>query len=452
MHGLVHRRITATIAATAVATLLVACGSDTKPSSTAGGSTGGSAAPASGQSITYWASDQGSSIADDVKVLTPELNAFTAKTGIKVNLEVIGWNDLLNRVLAATTSGQGPDVVNIGNTWSASLQATGAFLPVTDDVMTQIGDSGRFLPGALAATGAAGKPPVGVPIYSTAYGLYYNKAEFAAAGITSPPATWEDLIADGKKLSNGGSQWGLTLEAGQIPENAHAAFVFSEQQGGSWFDASGKPTFTTPQNVAAIKEIVDFMAADKIVNPSDAESSNGTEALQEFASGKASMLMWQPAGANLAKYGMSSDQYGVAPLPFPASPPAGSKHIDSMVGGINMAVFANTKHKDAALQFVKFMTSQPEEITLNKTYGSLPSVSDAYSDPAFKSADDTVLQNVLATSATAMPEIAQESQFETSVGTAMKTLFADAASGKAITDAAVSDALNQAQQKMEAGG
>src|SRR5579884_2532438 len=127
----------------------------------------GSSASGGGQpTLTYWASDQGSSIADDVKVLTPELNAFTKQTGIKVKLEVIGWNDLLNRILAAASSGQGPDVVNIGNTWSASLQATGAFLPISSDVMKQIGDTGRFLPGALAATGAPGKDPVGVPIYS----------------------------------------------------------------------------------------------------------------------------------------------------------------------------------------------------------------------------------------------------------------------------------------------
>lgn len=56
------------------------------------------------------------------------LKQFQRQTGIKVNVQVIGWPDLLNRILAATTSGQGPDVVNIGNTWSASLQATGAFL------------------------------------------------------------------------------------------------------------------------------------------------------------------------------------------------------------------------------------------------------------------------------------------------------------------------------------
>ncbi len=441
-----HHRFAALGAVIAAALALSSC------SSSGGG--GGSSSPTgsiSGQTITYWASDQGSSIADDVQVLTPELNAFTQATGVKVDLQVIGWNDLLNRILAATASGQGPDVVNIGNTWSASLQATGAFLPITPQIMSQIGDTGRFLPGALAATGASGKPPVGVPIYSTAYGLYYNKAEFAAAGITSAPTTWEQLIADGQKLTHG-SQWGLTLEAAQTPENAHAAFVFSEQQGGSWFDSSGNPTFTTSANVAAIKELVGFMGTDKITNPSDAENSNGTEALQEFASGKAAMLMWQPAGANLAKYGMQSSAYGVAPLPFPATPPAGAQHIDSMVGGINLSVFANTKHEAAALAFVKFMTSKATEISLNKTYGSLPSVTDAYTDPAFQTADDKVFQNVLAGSATAMPEIAQESQFETVIGAALKTLYADAASGTAITDSLIQSTLNSAQQQMQAGG
>ena len=442
-----NRKIAAAAMAAALALLVSSCSS----SSSGGSGSSTNSASISGQTITYWASDQGSSVADDVKVLTPELNAFTKQTGVKVNLEVIGWNDLLNRILAATTSGQGPDVVNIGNTWSASLQATGAFLPITPAVMTQLGDTGRFLPGALNATGASGKPPVGVPIYSTAYALYYNKAEFAAAGITSPPTTWTELVADGQKLTHG-SQYGLTLEAGQTPENAHLAFELSEQQGGSWFDSSGNPTFTTPQNVAAIAQQVGLMSSDKIVNTSDAENTNGTEALQEFASGKAAMLMWQPAGSNLASYGMAASQYGVAPLPFPADPPAGSKHVDSMVGGINISVFANSKHQAAALAFVKFMTSQPTQISLNSTYGSLPSVTDAYSAPAFQTANDKVFQNILASSATSMPEIAAESQFETEIGTALKDLYDDAATGQQITTALITSELNKAQQSMQAGG
>jgi multiple sugar transport system substrate-binding protein len=419
--------------------------------SACGGGSTTAATNTSPKTLTYWASDQGSSIADDVKVLTPELDKFQQQTGIKVNLEVIGWSDLLNRILAATSSGKGPDVLNIGNTWSASLQATGAFLPITPSVMTQIGDTGRFLPGALAATGASGKPPVGVPLYSLAYGLYYNKAMFAAAGIASPPADWTQLIADGQKLTHG-NQWGITVEGGSTPENSHHAFIFSAQNGGSFFTSSGTPTFDTPQNIAGIQQYVDLMGSDKIANPSDAEYSNGTEALQDFATGKAAMLLWQDAGASLANYGMNPSQYGVAPVPFQATPPAGGQHVDSIVAGINMSVFANTKNLTGALEFVKFMTSKPEQIALNKAYGSLPSVTDAYTDPAFTTADDKVFQNVLASSAISMPEIAQESQFETVIGAVMKALFADAAGGKQITSALIASQLDQAQQQMLAGG
>ncbi len=195
-----------------------------------------------------------------------------------------------------------------------------------------------------------------------------------------------------------------------------------------------------------------MIGSDRIANPSDAEYSNGTEAEQDFASGKAAMLMWQDAPASLANYGMSPSQYGVAPIPFPADPPAGSQHIDSIVGGINLSVFANTKHKAASLAFLKFMTSQSTQISLNSTYGSLPSVTDAYSAPAFQTANDKVIQSVLATSAGSMPEVAAESQFETAIGTVLKNLFADAAQGKAITNSLVSAQLTAAQQQMAAGG
>jgi multiple sugar transport system substrate-binding protein len=80
--------------------------------------------------LTYWASNHGTSLENDKEVLTPELAKFPKETGIKVNLEVIGWNDLQKRIQTAVTSGQAPDVVNIGNTWATSLQATGAFLRV----------------------------------------------------------------------------------------------------------------------------------------------------------------------------------------------------------------------------------------------------------------------------------------------------------------------------------
>jgi multiple sugar transport system substrate-binding protein len=422
--------------ATLAAVPLAACSSS---------SSGGSAA--SHPTLTYWASNQGTSLQDDQQVLAPQIAKFTRETGIKVNVQVIPWTTLLTQITAATVSGKGPDVLNIGNTWSASLQATGAFVPFTSSVMSQIGGSSRFLTGSLSATGAPGKPPTAVPLYSTAYGLYYNKPEFAAAGISAAPTTWPELIADAKKLTKAG-HWGLTLEAGQIPENVHLAFELSQQQGGSFFDASGKPTFDTPQNVAAVMQMIDFMQANKIVSPADAQYSKGTEALTDYATGKAAMVFWQTASGSLAKLGMNAADIGVARLPLPSPLPAGGKSVTSMVAGINLAIFKNTKNLSAAEKFVKFMTSTPEQESLNHTYGSLPTVSAAYTDPAFNTPAVTTFRSILSSSAAPMPPVPQESNFETTVGTAIIHLYADAATGKAVTSAMVAQALSLAQQQL----
>jgi multiple sugar transport system substrate-binding protein len=196
--------------------------------------------------------------------------------------------------------------------------------------------------------------------------------------------------------------------------------------------------------VSAVKRYVDFMAGDKIANPSNAEYAQN-QSVTDFATGKAAMLLWQAAGSSLKSHGMSADGYGVAPVPFLGS---GGQKINSMVAGINMAVFSFTRNKDAALKFVKFMTSDEEQVALNKTYGSLPSVKTADADPAFQAPEQQALQKVLADSAAPLPQVADESQFETLVGTAMKELFADAANGKQITEDAVRQKLSQAQQQV----
>jgi multiple sugar transport system substrate-binding protein len=424
-------------AAVLAAVPLAACSSNSSSSS------GSSAQP----TLTYWASNQGTSLQDDQQVLAPQIAKFTQQTGIKVNVQVIPWTTLLSQITAATVSGKGPDVLNIGNTWSASLQATGAFLPFTSSVMNDIGGSSRFLTGSLSATGAPGQPPVAVPLYSLAYGLYYNKAQFAAAGISGPPTTWAQFDADAKKLTTNG-HWGLTLEAGQIPENVHLAFELSQQQGGSFFDSAGKPTFDTPQNVAAIKQMIDFMQADKVANPSDAQYSKGTEALTDYATGKSAMVFWQAASGSLAKLGMSASDIGVAPLPLPSPMPPGGKNVTSMVAGINIAIFKDSKNLAAAEKFVKFMTSTPEQESLNSTYGSLPTVSAAYSDPAFNTPSVNTFRGILTTSAAPMPPVPAESQFETAVGTAIIHLYASAATGKPVTDSMIGQALSQAQQQL----
>jgi multiple sugar transport system substrate-binding protein len=430
----------AAVAAATVAVTLAGCSSSSSPSAsnTSGASTGST-------TITYWASDQGSSIADDYTVLNPELAKFKQQTGITVKVEVIGWPDLLNRILAATTSGQGPDVVNIGNTWSASLQATGALESWTPQVFSSIGGESRFVSSAIGSTGEAGKPPTAVPLYSLAYALYYNKAQFQQAGISGPPTTWDELVADGKKLTHGGN-YGLAIEGGSTPENIHNAFVFAKQHGCDFFNSAGQPTFTGAGCVAGVQQFVNLMGADKIVNPGDAQYDQN-QSVSDFASGKAAMLMWQAAGSNLQAHGMSASAYGIAPIPVQAGAPGQGTGVDSMVAGINIAIFKNTKNLSAAEKFVNFMTSDTTQSYLSGKYGSIPPTSSAVQAPQFNTPELTVLKNVLATSAAPLPQVPAESQFETLVGAAMKTLFADATSGP-VSASTVEQQLSNAQQQM----
>jgi multiple sugar transport system substrate-binding protein len=413
-----------------------------------GGSATGGGSNDSPRTLTYWASNQGASISVDQKVLKPELDKFEQRTGIKVKLEVVPWSDLLNRILTATTSGQGPDVLNIGNTWSASLQATGALLPWDAANFAKIGGKDRFVDSALGSTGAQGKDPAAVPLYSMSYALYYNKQLFAEAGIAKPPITWDELVADGKKIEAKGKN-GLGAEGSNLSNNVHQVFVLAQQHGADFFTPDGRPDFTSDGAVAAVKQYVDLMARDKVVGQSNAEYAQN-QSLSDFAKGKTAMVLWQTASATFKSLGMKDSEWGVAPAPVQSGTPGAGAQVNSMVAGINMAVFKNTHNLDGAAGFVKFMTSDEEQKILNTAYGSIPAVKAAQVDPAFNSPSTAVLRQTLATSARALPQVPDESQFETAVGTAVKELFADAAAGRAVTTESVKARLRKAEQQMPA--
>src|SRR5579875_2112382 len=264
-----RRRLSAVLAVALAATSLAACGSS---SSNSGGnaqaSSGGSSSGGSlkGQTITYWASVEGTGPSQTTKTLTAEFKKFTAQTGVKVNMQVIPWSDLLQKILTSVTSGTGPDVMEIGNTWAPSLSASGGFLPFDSANMNAIGGASKFAGSALKVSGLPGKPPVSVPVYSEAYALFYNKADFKAAGIASPPRTWAQLVADGKKLTTGG-RYGIAIEGGSTSEAAHWAYLLGMQSGNPLY-ANGKWDFATAKEAKAISTYVNMVGSEHIANPS----------------------------------------------------------------------------------------------------------------------------------------------------------------------------------------
>lgn len=412
------------------------------------GCSGSSSSGGDSKTLTYWASNQGTSIDADKEALTPLLETFTGDTGITVNLEVIGWNDLQTRIQTAVTSGDAPDVVNIGNTWAVSLQATGAFLELDDEAMTAVGGADKFVATALETCGAAETVPTSLPLYGLAYGLYYNRKMFSDAGL-EPPRTWEEMVEAAKRLtSTATGVYGLSLAAGSYTENAHYAFINAAQNGSDLFDDQENPTFTGQGVVDGILRYLDLMQTDKVVNTSNAQYDNGTDSVADFANGKAAMIINQNnADTTIAANGMTSEAFGVVPYP---APKAATSDVASHVAGINISVFAGTKNRDGALQLVKFLTEPAQQATLGSAFTTLPVLKDEAPTFTEDQEEITTFTEVYEKRSKPLPLVPAEDQFESTVGQAMNDMFAKIATGSVLTADDVRTALQSAQDSVSA--
>jgi multiple sugar transport system substrate-binding protein len=432
------KKLVAVAAAVITTTALAGCGGSGAGSSPNGGS--------DSKEITWWATNQSTSLDADLAILQPEVDKFKAASGVTVKIEVVAWKDLYGRITSAVTSGKGPDVVSIGNTWSSSLQSTGAFTEFDDAALADLGGKDRFLKSSFDTSGAVGQPPTSIPLFAQAYGLFYNKAMFKDAGL-QPPKTWAELTAAAKKLTKGGV-WGFSRAGASYTDNLHMAFIFGRQNGAEPFAADGKPTFDTDQQVAGIKQYTDLWQ-DGYVNPSNVQLTQGTQATQEFAAGKAAMLFAQTGQLGVLKSsGMDTDKFGIVPIPTPSPLPPGGANITSFAAGTNVSIFKDSKNQDSAKALIKFLTTDDEQLAINKAYGNLPAVTTV---PASKIGDPAlyqVFQNVLAKTAEPLPRVANEGDYETNVGNAVTDLLRQIASGTKVDDATIKAAMTAAQQKM----
>lgn len=438
------RRVGVGLSVGALAITLSGCGGasddiDTDPDSLSG-------------SITYWASNQGVSVTEDEEVLAETIERFTEETGVEVELEVIPWNDLENRILTAVSSGDGPDVLNIGNTWASSMQATGAFLEWEGDVLDAIGGEELFIESAWATGGAEGETPTSVPLYALAYSLYYNTAIFEENGIEEPPASWEEFVEVAEELTQDtdgdGSvdQWGFALAGSSISNNAHQAFIRGLQNGGELYDENGEPDFTNDGVVTGVYEWVSLMDESGAVSPSNAELANGSESVEELASGQAAMVFDQAPGNVFNTHDF--EDFAAAPMPMSDPDAEGLEATQTFVAGINISVFENSDNIDAGVAFVEHMTSEEEQAYLNQEFTALPVLTEAYEDEAFQSDEIQHKLETLENHAEPMPRYPDQSQMETLVGTAIRDLLAEVAQGGTVTEDDVREALAAAESQM----
>ncbi len=101
-------------------------------------------------------------------------------------------------LIDAMASGQGPDIFLIQNNWVPSFSSKIEIAPDTIFRDTQIKNN---FPDVVYSDFVNQRNVYGVPLSVDSLALYYNRDMFNAAGITSPPKTWEEFNECVKKLT-----------------------------------------------------------------------------------------------------------------------------------------------------------------------------------------------------------------------------------------------------------
>jgi multiple sugar transport system substrate-binding protein len=279
--------------------------------------------------------------------------AWGKATGNKVNL--INASNFQVQLTQAFAGGSPPDVFYGQTGIFENLVKQGELLPSGN----LIAPAKDFYP-ALVKEFTYNHTWYCVPKDSSTLALEVNVADWKAAGLTSPPATWAQLAADAKALTKNGVT-GLVIS----PTLDRVGAFFAEA-GGSYMNKKGTNfAFNSPQNVAALK-FLQSMAKEGILKTApQVDAGWGGEA---FGTGKAAMTIegnWI-IGAMQSTY--PKIQYEVFPLP---AGPTG-KH-GTLVFTNCWGIAANSKNTAAAVSFVKYLASPAQQLRFANAFGVMPS-------------------------------------------------------------------------------
>ncbi|QGQ98693.1 ABC transporter substrate-binding protein [Paenibacillus psychroresistens] len=219
---------------------------------------------------------------EEQTLLQQVLDEFQQKNpDIKVKYEVIA-DQYMDVIKTRLIGGTGPDVFYLDAFEAPALIAKNVIEPLDSYVQSDF-DVADFEQPLLEAFKADGKT-YGFPKDYSTLALFYNKKMFADAGITAPPATWDEMLEISKKLTKGKTQYGF----GAAPELARQMFVLNAF-GGKISDQDGNASFASPDSLKGLQVVIDQHLKDKTsAQPSDVGAGWGGEM---FGQGKAAMVL-----------------------------------------------------------------------------------------------------------------------------------------------------------------
>jgi raffinose/stachyose/melibiose transport system substrate-binding protein len=318
--------------------------------------------------LTVW--NQGDLNGQGIQWLPTLVKSFEkAHPGVRVNLVSKPINNFIALLRTAIISKSAPDVVGLYpgaqiREFQSNLTQLNQYIAVP--YLKRAAGIQYFAPSGRLASGT-----FAVPTENQFYIMFYNRTLFKQAGITAPPTTFQQALADGKALKAHGIQpWAYGAALGA--PNFIAAFDWSYLLAGAfslkqWNGLlNGKIPYTSPNLVSALDQWQSIYSA----NLTNSNALNASDTYDQFQQGKAAMVMSYSGFIPTFQKALGAANVGVMPPPWTT----GSKKMLVGMPGYGYAVLKSSKQTALAAAFARaIISNQAQQLAANA--GQIPVVS-----------------------------------------------------------------------------
>ncbi|WP_010276074.1 extracellular solute-binding protein [Paenibacillus senegalensis] len=296
--------------------------------------------------------------------------------GIKVKLEVVGWDMIEQKVNTMVTTHQTPDILNLHQ--FISFQQDDLLLPLDELLSPEL--KGKFYD-SLYNVGVMEDDVYALPFAATIRALFYNKDLFEQAGITEPPTTWEELIDTASKIKETTGVDGFGVPMTTFEGQAYFSY-FAWGNGGDW-KKDGEWVLNSPENVEAVQFLADLVHEHKVTNP-EPTAINRDELHKIFGAGRLGMMISPNYLTAILESEAPDLNYGMGAIPV-------NEGISPINLGVQdfLMVFKSAEHKEEVSKFLDFFYDDENYEAFVTSQGFLPgtkTVGDSMSakDPQIK--------------------------------------------------------------------
>jgi arabinogalactan oligomer/maltooligosaccharide transport system substrate-binding protein len=372
--------------------------------------------------LVVWHSYRGGEAAAFEKVVA-EYNAARAAAGIKVTTLPVPYDAFADKITAAVPRGKGPDLfIYAQDRLGGWVEAGKTIEPIDFYVDKPTRD--RFLPTTIEAMTYHGTL-YALPFNYKVITMVYNKKL-----LTKIPKTTGELVTIARSLTDASTgRFGVAYWY----TNFYYHAILMNAFGGGAFDAAGKPILNCEGNVKSLELLMKWVGVDKFL-PAEPSTALVTSL---FNGGKAAIVFSGPWF--LGEIAKSID-YGLAVLPTVDE--AGGKPMRPWMTVEGVYIATGSKNKDAAYDFVKYVTDAPAAKIMALDGRQTPANVAVYKDPQVGADPILKVFRQQVEVAVPMPNLAEMSMMWTPATSAMTAIVQGSAKPKA--------ALDQAEKEVEA--